>query len=444
MNCPECQEQLVGYAESVVDPQVGRQVARHLQSCAICRAEVARQEKLRNRLVRDAEAMPQTPLELPVMNRIVREQTFKLRRSAMRKRYGKVGLGLAAAAAIAAVLFIPSWGGSPGSRATAAEVFAQAAAAISDLGSVYLRVNVRTIARDNFEAISLEGDFVPHEMWKQFGPVPKWRVEKPGRVVVMDGESSLLWIRSPAPGIAARGGIDTGFVEWLLPLLDVDKVLDSELHMAESLEGSQISIYMSPEGVDELAVTIEAKAQGDFTNDWLKNKSISASDHRRVYTFDVHTRQLKDLAVWVHGEEQDILVLETEEIVYDPEISPDLFTLSLPDDVVWFELPEVLEDNERYAHMSPDEAARAFFQACADRDWAEVLKFWSMSELDQHFKEGLGGLEIVSVGKPFKSGQYGGWFVPYEVVLKSGRVLKHNLAVRNDNPAGRCIVDGGI
>jgi hypothetical protein len=444
MKCSECREELVGYAEDVLDLQVRQQVAAHLQSCAACCAEADQQEELRNRLLRDAANAQETPLELPVMSRIMREQTFKLRRRVMRKRYGQVGIGLAAAAAVAAVLFLPLWSGSASSQATAAEVFAQAAEVLSDLRAVYIRLNVRAHERDNFESISLANDFVEHEMWKKFGHTPQWRVEKPGRVVVMNGESSLLWIQGPGPGAAAKGAVDAGFVVWLLPLLDVDRVLDSELSMTGRIECSELCMERDAEGGGKLIVTIEAKAQGDFTNDWLKNKSISESDHRRIYTFDAATKRLEDLEVWVHGPDGDVLVAETEQIVYDPPIDPDLFTLDLPEDVIWVEETEILDDNQTYAQMSPDEVARAFFQACADRDWKEVLKFWNRSELEEEFKDGLGGLEIISIGEPFQSGQFGGWFVPYEVSLKNGMTLKHNLALRNDNRAGRYVVDGGL
>ena len=67
-----------------------------------------------------------------------------------------------------------------------------------------------------------------------------------------------------------------------------------------------------------------------------------------------------------------------------------------------------------------------------------------MSPVNQRLKDYLGGLEIVSLGKPFTSQAYPGQFVPYEIKLKDGTVKKHNLAVRKDNPAGRWQVDGGI
>ena len=47
----------------------------------------------------------------------------------------------------------------------------------------------------------LDEDFQPIEMWKQFGNPPQWRIEKPGRVVVMDGKSAFLWIK---PDIALK------------------------------------------------------------------------------------------------------------------------------------------------------------------------------------------------------------------------------------------------
>lgn len=328
--------------------------------------------------------------------------------------------------------------------ASAEEVLAQATKAVANLRSVYIKAQIRTIPHDNFELIGLDYDFVPNEMWKEFDGTPqgKWRIEKPKRVVVMDGQSSLLLIR---PNHAAKGGINTGFVEWLKPLLDVDKVLDSEIKLAQKQESELLLTHeKGMDGKDKLLVSVEARAQGDFTNDWVKNKSISDSDNRRIYTFDAETKLLETLEVYVHTDRGDVLVLQITEIEYNLDIDPALFTLELPEDVIWYGQPEELADNEKYEQMGPKETAQAFFEACADENWDEFLKFWAASAVDQGIKDYLGGIEIISIGEPFKSGNYAGWFVPYEIKFKDGQTKQMNLAVRNDNPAKRHVVDGGI
>jgi len=108
----------------------------------------------------------------------------------------------------------------------------------------------------------------------------------------------------------------------------------------------------------------------------------------------------------------------------------------------------VLPDNDKYARMTPDQVAHAFFQALADEDWDEALKFYPWSDFTQDARGTYGGLKIIEIGEPFQSGDYSGWFVPYKIKLESGflwfGVKQHNLALRNDNDAGRCVVDGGF
>jgi hypothetical protein len=59
-------------------------------------------------------------------------------------------------------------------------------------------------------------------------------------------------------------------------------------------------------------------------------------------------------------------------------------------------------------------------------------------------KDYLGGLEVLELDEPFQSASYAGWFVPYKIKLRSGDIKQHNLALRNDNPAHRFQLDGGI
>jgi hypothetical protein len=378
------------------------------------------------------------------------EKSKKIKSAAPRPRIGKIIMKnsitkLAAAAVIViAIVLAANFMNNSLPTVSAQEVLAQATMAVSNLRSVYIQAQIRTIAHDNFELIGLDYDFVSNEMWKEFDGTPqgKWRIEKPGRVVVMDGESSLLLIR---PNHAAAGGINTGFVGWLKPLLDVDKVLDSEIKLAQE-QGSELLLTHEKglDGKDKLLVSVEAFAQGDFTNDWLKNKSIDASDNLRIYTFDSESKLLETLEVYVHTDEEDVLVFQITDIEYDLEIDPTLFALELPEDVIWYGRPKELANNEKYEQMGPKETAHAFFEACADENWEEFLKFWSATAVDQRIKGYLGGVEIISIGEPFKSGRYPGWFVPYEIKFKNGSIKKMNLAVRNDNPAKRYVVDGGI
>jgi hypothetical protein len=163
-----------------------------------------------------------------------------------------------------------------------------------------------------------------------------------------------------------------------------------------------------------------------------------------VYRFDAQTKLLEGLQVYVHTPDEDVLIFEVTDIEYNIEIDDSIFALELPDNMVWHKEAEVLPDNEKYQQMEPKEVAQAFFQACADENWDEILKFEPYSEVPQWLKDKYGGLEIISIGEPFKSGGYSGWFIPYEIKLRSGDIKKHNLAIRNDNPAQRYIVDGGI
>ena len=144
----------------------------------------------------------------------------------------------------------------------------------------------------------------------------------------------------------------------------------------------------------------------------------------------------------MHTDKGDVLIFEVNEIEYNPQLDDGLFTLELPKDVIWEEQPKDVGD--KYRQLTPKQMAEAFFKACSEENWDEFLKFWTMSAVDDDLKSYLGGLQVISLGEPFKSGNYPGWFVPYEIKMKNGTVRKANLSVRNDNPAKRYVFDGGI
>jgi hypothetical protein len=445
MNCAACREQLGAYADGLLDSGRDLEIARHLSACRPCQAEARLQHRLHEALCARRTAFAGADLTTPVLADIAARRAQQAaqnrqRRVAMARRVGKYAAGLAAAAAFVLVFFVP-WGGKQQAQATAAEVLQQAISALGQLRSVHLLLNMRTVPGDNFELIMLDAPLVPVELWKEFGDPPRWRAENGGRTVVMDG--TAVWCRTHVFG--AKLPPEPTFRTWVGALLDVEQVLDTELRQAQ-LHHWPLTLEEAtgPDGRRKLVVTVEAAAQGDFTNDWARNKSIAAADNRRVYRLDAETKRLEELALWVHGPAGDVLVLQTERITYDEPLADALFVLELPPD-----LPRYLDADEMppaggVVELTPDQVARQFFEAAARRDWEGVLRFWPVDKLDPRLEQFLGGLEVLEIGTPFRSGQYPGWYVPYRIRLQVGQELQHNLAVRNDNPQRRWIMDGGI
>ncbi|HZJ74313.1 MAG TPA: hypothetical protein VFC87_05870, partial [Perlabentimonas sp.] len=136
-----------------------------------------------------------------------------------------------------------------------------------------------------------------------------------------------------------------------------------------------------------------------------------------------------------------------ESIDYNVDIDPVLFALNIPEGQEWRDLATVPE-SEVFTNINSKKAAELFFNGLAKKDWSLVapvlIHYESDGELSGDMKEKFGGLTLLQLGEPFKSGEYAGEFVPYEIRLKSGKIVRHNLALRNDNPNRVWLVDGGF
>jgi hypothetical protein len=356
-----------------------------------------------------------------------------------------IKLGAAAVIIIAALLSLNIWDKAI-PTASATVVLQNAVNAVSDLWSVHMKARMRTRPGDNFSNIGLDYDFVDIEMWKRTNEdgLVQWRVEKPGRVLLMDGQSTIMLMGRNYARLEERPLPLGCFDSWSGRLLNVQGLLDNELQKAKNIPDRAISLWREEvDGRDKVVLNVDITTDVP-EDDYLRNKFIHDSDYLKMYRFDAQTKLLEGLQVYVHTPDKDVLIFEVTEIEYNMEIDDSVFALELPEDMVWYKEAEILPDNEKYRQMGPREMAQAFFQACADENWDEILKFKPSSEVPQWLKDKYGGLEIISIGEPFKSGSYSGWFVPYEVRLKSGGIQKYNLAVRNDNPAKRYVQDGGL
>jgi RNA polymerase sigma factor (sigma-70 family) len=113
-------------------------------------------------------------------------------------------------------------------------------------------------------------------------------------------------------------------------------------------------------------------------------------------------------------------------------------------------------ENAQYAALTgltPAQAATKLLEAFAQQNWIEADKFLPPGSPIRGYllKKQYGGLEIVSLGRPFKSLvilkggiTYPGVFVPYEIRLKSGRLKRFQLGIRCDNPGKQWYFDAGL
>jgi outer membrane lipoprotein-sorting protein len=364
-----------------------------------------------------------------------------LRRIVMRSPITK--LTAAALVALAVVLPVSVFMKST-PTASAAEVFYQAAEAMNGLTSFHIKVRMRTPPADNFHYIQLDRDFTEIDFWKQCTDDQwgQWRLESPGRVVVMDGRTSTMFMKHLNQVFESNDPSPERY--WKECLVEVNKVMTREAQCASERPAAFTSYReVGPDGREMIVVTVEMPTHVP-PEDYLRNKYLENADHMKVYRFNAQTKLLEDLEIYIHDNGRDVLVFQLVEAEYNIDLDPGLFSLDLPEDVIRFKPPEILPDNERYEKMTPEEAATAFFTACAQEDWDELVKFLGQTGVSQPMKNYLGGLEIVSIGEAFQSANYRGWFVPYEIKLRSGKTKKHNLALRKDNRAKRFELDGGI
>jgi len=87
MNCTECRELLVGYFEGLLDTNENEAVKMHLNTCADCRKELEEISSLQKRLTASGIEQNKIGFENAVMDKIVREQAFQLRKTNQVKQH---------------------------------------------------------------------------------------------------------------------------------------------------------------------------------------------------------------------------------------------------------------------------------------------------------------------------------------------------------------------
>ncbi len=445
MNCNECKENLVAHLEGTLDEPTALSCRNHIESCKECGATLLKYKSLQGELGKLGPITADVSLVDSVMNRVkyleFQKEAQEPERSTFMSKLLKwrLSMGLGAVAGIIGLILMVILSGS-NTMVAAEETFARATKAAGQLEGINIKGRLRTSAGDNFSAIALENDFVDIELWKEFSSKLRWKVEKPGRVAAMNGNSTILFIR---PDYAykidspTQAAFDT---QWLHQIANVTESLNDELK-AIKRHGWKSSV--SNDNAGHTVVTVEAQS-GYSSDDYLKNAFFCTANTSRVYVFDDQTGLLVSAKIFLEGGKQPELLFELTQISYNPKFATSTFEIELPADVNWNQNDVVLPDNSKYEALNSEQAAQAFFAACAQENWTEAGKFITVTA---SLKTYLAGVEVISLGEHFESAMSlisGAQFVPYEIKLKNGEVKKHNLALKRHPQTRRWFVDGGI
>ena len=475
MKCTDFENRIELLFDDNTPAEVRREMLEHLETCPAC-AEFYRQTKAAfNTVAPRVEVQAPAGLKARILKTAAQaENTPATARTTAPARPRQLWLRplsatLSAAALIALVLLVFDPVGRYRAHA-AGRIFRDAAAQLDKSRSFRLEMNVRTLPQENFSYIDAEVPFVPHRMWVEPGS-GRWRLEKAGRIALSDGERILMWSPEINSGFIMRPG--SGAIEDFATLLDpYTLLLREELNFAERRNAS----YSKQVGPETITLTVEAPAEGDFSNDYLSGTSIDESDTRREYCmhmqmskihmifnysiyndylsgtsidesdtrreyrFDRTTGRLIGLKIEQTDGKTPVTIAELQRIVYDIPLSDTLFRAY--DGIEWIDLTKPV-GGVHFAAIAPEEAARTLFAAMQTWDTeilAEGLVFYPLDLM----KERYAGCRLLETQPAFRSGQYAGVFVPCRVKMSDGRIEKIVLALRNDNPTGSWVADGGL
>ena len=132
--------------------------------------------------------------------------------------------------------------------------------AILNIKSMVVSYQVRSVPGDNLDLIDIKGDFIDYKLYKEFTPTEKWRIEKPGLAVALDGKNQFKFMDKT--GIGYVGSPQAGFVDWMRILLDPGKILQEEKTSAARHKDH----YTVESKNNETILTVKSKALGNFKN----------------------------------------------------------------------------------------------------------------------------------------------------------------------------------
>ncbi len=430
MNCTE-------FRNCIIDLLDGRNLTdeerHHLEQCPQCAAEFRAADEALDAVTPRSDPRPSDELR----NRILTASASaaRPRRNRFHRLFGTVA---AAATILAGVLLLtvrtPAY--------AARKHFGCAVAAMNDVKTLRIALRIRTAPHENFTYTDPALPPIPCTVTVEYGDTLRWRIEKPGRTALCDGETARMWLRDAGEGWCSQA--DGYHPEGELGLLlDLQRLLLAEQALASRTKGAK---YEIAEEDGSVRLTVTMPAQGDFSrSDYMLNSSIAESNTLREYRFDKESGRLLDLRITaILPDGSRPVLLESTAIAYDELVDRAALT-AIPENIGWIDLAAPIP-GVQLVDISAEEAANRILRAMGSWDKTlldEALHYYGpdiCKQLETHYR----GLAVIAIGKAVRSGQYAGVFVPCKVLLANGKTEKLMLALRNDNSEKCWLVDGGL
>lgn len=338
------------------------------------------------------------------------------------------GMGASCVAAVLLLILLPT-------GLSAKEILKETINALLNTEGIKMTLEVRTRPMENFRYINLSEDFVVHDIFiAKSDSTISWRIDKGGRTASGNIDGIYNWIDQLNIGWRTNNSDPKELLGEMAVLLTPEKILESELQNCINNSDAHYDVETKN---DEIILSVHYKAQGNFSNPYMLNTSISESENVRSYVIDATTKHLKSASVTIISGRQKTEVLKITDIVYDAS-NPDL--LALPSGIKFIDISH--NSLQGLIGLSATEAASAFLNA---------LETWNVSILENTvdnnvmngiYEQDLKGSVLVSVGKSFISGNEGLTFVPYTLQLPNGTQKQHNLALHKNDQGGWIVVGG--
>ena len=230
MQCNYVKERMADLFDESLSMQERENILQHASHCSICALEVEAMNFTSSALSSTLKISASDSLKQEVMKTLNgNSEMRKLKKSRIASLMSPTWQKIAGLAAVLLIAFIllPILGSRLfDNNASARSLLSKSIEAIAGIKSVIMTFEVRSIPGDNFDQIDTKGDFINHKLWKVFGNPGKWKIEKPGITVAMDGTRQYKYMEKK--GLGYVGSPKVGFVEWLRIFLSPAQILQAE------------------------------------------------------------------------------------------------------------------------------------------------------------------------------------------------------------------------